>query len=104
MVAGGFWLLVATEGLGGGMCQICGGKIWCNENLAPVFQTRNNLVRVHRNEVPPPPPTTTKQKLGIGGSDQWGCGDTVTRRQVLIKRGYLPAWLPTEPPQLPKST
>ena len=38
MVAGGFWLLVATEGPGGGMCQIWRGKIWCKQNWAPVFQ------------------------------------------------------------------
>ena len=38
MVAEGFGLLVATEGPGGGMCQIWSGKIWCKEKLAPVFQ------------------------------------------------------------------
>ena len=43
MVAGGFWLLVATEGPGGGMCQIWSGKIWCKENLAPVFQKELNF-------------------------------------------------------------
>ena len=44
MVAGGFWLLVATEGPGGGMCQIWSGKIWCKENLAPIFQIELNFL------------------------------------------------------------
>ena len=44
MVAGGLWLLVANEGPGGGMCPIWSGKIWCKENLAPVFQIELNFL------------------------------------------------------------
>ena len=44
MVAGGFWLHVATEGPGGGMCQIWSGKIWCKENLAPAFPIELNYL------------------------------------------------------------
>ena len=36
MVAGGFGLLVATQGAGVGMCLIWSGKIWCREILTPV--------------------------------------------------------------------
>ena len=47
---GGYLLLMHpnqnTEGPGGGMCLIWSGKIWCKENLVPVFQIELILVAI----------------------------------------------------------